>query len=121
MADASQKLPVPHYRDWFAGHRFSPFRLAPSGAGCWLMETLLPVLVFVDERSGAVGAPHVLKRAVGHGVAYGLLAHAGVLWIQWQDDVTCYDPRSREQIDLNIAAVALASDGQRGVRPFPER
>ncbi len=112
MADAPQQRPVAHYRDDFGGHRFSPFRMAPDGEGCWLMEALLPALVFVDERSGAIGAPHVLERPSGRALAIDLLAHDHKLWVAWGDDVTRYDPRSREQIDLGVMSVALATDGR---------
>lgn len=109
VTDPSGKLPVPHYRDYFEGHRFLPFRLAPTGPGCWVMEMLLPALVFVDEVSRAISSPHVLARPRG-GEARDLLVHGDVLWVLWADGVTRYDPRSREQIDLPATPVALASN-----------
>lgn len=112
MADAREPPPVPHYRDWFADHRFSPYLMAPSGAGCWVMEMMLPALVFVDERSGAAGGrPHVLDSAGRQRQAYRLIEHDDVLWIAWNDGVTRYDPRTRDQTDLGVTPIALASDG----------
>lgn len=109
MTDASQYPPVPHYRYYFEGYRFSPFRLAPTAAGCWVMDMLLPALVFVDEVSGAISSPHVLARARG-GEAHDLLVHHDVLWVLWANGVTRYDPRSRQQIDLPVMPIALASN-----------
>ena len=50
----------------------------------------------------------------GHQVtlAIDLLASDHMLWVAWGDDVTRYDPRSREQIDLGVMSVALATDGR---------
>ena len=75
------------------------------------MDMHLPALVFIDERSGAIGAPHVLTGSAAHHGPHELLPHGDALWVLWAGDATRYEPRSRVQNDLGITPIALASDG----------
>lgn len=99
----------PHFRDYWAGRRFTPRFIAPTPSAVWVMEGGLPVLVCVDPARLAVTGPITLARPEGSGrEAHQLAATEEAVWVRWRDGLTRFDVAKHEQRSLDVPSVGLA-------------
>ena len=86
---------TPHYRDWFAGYRFAPRRVAVDEAGVWVADSSLPVFVYVDLATRRPEGPISAQPALGTQFeTWGIASDGDQLYVLGQRGLSALDTKT---------------------------